>query len=97
MREDELRQHAKCDYCNKLIGHTGLPGFITVELKTWSIDLGACRRQDGLAQVLGGSHALAQVMGPQEEMAKQVYSETATCCMSCLNNFPDKVVDDESE
>ena len=69
MKESELRKHAKCSLCSELIGHTGMPIFWTVQVFRHGVDLSAVRRQDGLGMMLGNT-ALAQVMGPDEEMTK---------------------------
>ena len=64
---------------------SGVPLFWTVRLQRFGLDLGAIRRQDGLAAMLGGHTVLAQVMGPDKDLATPVSSEiTLTMCESCL-------------
>jgi len=82
MKEKELRDHAKCSRCGKGIGHTGLPFFWTVRAVRYGIDAGALRRQAGLEMMLG-SPALAQVMGPDEDMAQPVMDRSITLCEEC--------------
>lgn len=82
MRESELREHAICSHCGKKIGHTGIPLFWTAKLIRWGIDGAAVRRSSGLAMAMG-SAALAQVMGPDEEMAQEIENEDLTLCEEC--------------
>ena len=83
MKESELRKHAKCSLCSELIGHTGIPIFWTVQVFRHGVDLSAIRRQDGLGMMLGNT-ALAQVMGPDEEMTKTLLGPVdLTLCESC--------------
>lgn len=92
MREKELREHAECDYCGEAIGEAmnerGVPGFHVIECKTYSLDLAACQRQNGLGQMIGG--ALAMAMGGEGDLANEVYSEKSTMCMNCLSLLPEQ-------
>jgi hypothetical protein len=84
MREGELRKHAVCTLCGKKVMHTGLPLFYRVTAERFGIDLQAAKRQDGLAQFLGGHVGLAQIMGPDEVMSKAVMEPAvATACEAC--------------
>src|SRR5690554_2467151 len=71
MKENELRKHSVCSRCGKKIGHTGLPLFWTVSATRYGIDFSALKRSAGLAMILGSAE-LAEVMGPNEDMAEQV-------------------------
>ncbi len=83
MKEAELRQHATCTICRKKVGATGLPLFWRVTIDRFGIDLQAARRQDGLAAYIG-SAAIAQIMGPDLDMAKPVMdTAVATICEHC--------------
>ena len=82
MKEKELRKKSKCVLCGKLFGHTGLPFFWTVHLKRHGLMGRAVRAQSGLEMVMG-STALAQVMGPNEEMTKTLFSKGFTVCEDC--------------
>jgi hypothetical protein len=59
-----------CALCNQDIMHTGLPLFYKVLIQRYGIDLGAVQRQTGLEMMLGGNAILANIMGPDEDMAK---------------------------
>lgn len=84
MRESELRKHANCSMCGKGIGHTRIPLFWRVRIERFGLDAGALTRQQGLTMMLGGSAALAAVMGADEDMAKPVMEPiTITLCERC--------------
>ena len=84
MKRAELLKHAKCSLCGKGIGHTGLPLFWRLTVERFGVDIRAAQRQDGLGAFLG-SHALAAVMGPDEDLAKPMMEAPAvlTVCESC--------------
>lgn len=81
MKEKQLREHADCDYCGKPIGHTGVPGFAVLEVKSYVLDKPACERQNALGQMI--PPALAMVMGPDEDLANCVQMDTTTACWFC--------------
>lgn len=85
MRENELRESATCFKCQKPIGHAGHPMFYRLTLETFGLDYNAIQRQTGLTMALGGHAALAQVMGPDEEMAKPLGEACKlTVCVPCM-------------
>jgi ribosomal protein L34E len=85
MKRDELMKHAKCTHCGKGVGHTGLPLFWKVTMERFGVDMRAAQRQDGLGVAMG-SHALAAVMGPDEDLAKPMQDKphVATLCETCV-------------
>lgn len=89
MKKAELLKHSTCDVCNRSIGACGLPLFWRVTIERFGIDLRAVRRQDGLAQFMGNS-VLADVMGPDEDLALPVLDapKVATVCEECALNKP---------
>lgn len=83
MKERKLREHATCSLCKQKIGHTGLPLFWIVRIERHRIDMGAVRRQTGLAMMLGNA-AIAEVMGPDEDMTTPAMEPaTLTVCETC--------------
>lgn len=83
MKEAELRAIAKCAFCYKPFGHTGLLFFWRVTIERHGVDAQAVQRQDGLAQFLGSSR-LANVMGDDRDMTKPVMEPvTLTVCERC--------------
>lgn len=88
MKEQELRKVITCSLCGKKAPECGVPLFYRVRIERWGIDLGAVRRQSGLELMFGGTAgaavALAQAMGPDEDMAKPVMDPvTITVCETC--------------
>jgi hypothetical protein len=84
VREKELRESSICANCGKPFGHTQLPIFFRVTIEQLGVDIEAIRRQDGLAALLGGSSAIAMVMGADEEMTKPLREPvTVTLCYDC--------------
>lgn len=83
MKQEELRRHARCTNCNKLIGQTSLPLFFKITIERHGIDLGAVKRQTGLEMMLG-SPFIAAAMGPNEDMTRLLAGPfTATICEDC--------------
>ena len=83
MKEKELRENAKCKMCGKGIGHTRLPLFWRVKIQRYGIKIDALERQQGLTMMLGGHALLAQVMGPDEDMADKISEVEITLCEKC--------------
>jgi len=84
MKEHELRKNATCAICGEKTLATGFPLFCTVTIKQYKIDDGAIRRQAGMEMMMGGSVQLAQAMGADETMAKQVDSKKIIVCFNCV-------------
>lgn len=83
MKEAELRKYATCAKCGKKVGHTGLPFFWTITLNRYGVDMRAVQAQDGLGAFLGNSY-LAQVMGPNQDLAKPVMDTVSVAlCEDC--------------
>ena len=84
MKEKELREKSVCAACGEKIGHAGVPLFATVTIRRWALDYGALQRQTGLEMMMGGHVALAQVMGADEDMAKELDAPVEiTLCWKC--------------
>jgi len=83
MKEKELREIAECALCRKKIGHTGLPLFWRVRIERYGIKMDAVKRQQGLSMMLDGHNSLAQIMGPDEDMAEKISSTEVTICEDC--------------
>ncbi len=85
MKEDELRKSANCANCNKKIGHTNLPFFWRIKVERFAIDFKAASAQDGLAAMLGGHHLLANIIGPDRNMAEPIMDPVkVTICEDCI-------------
>ena len=85
MREKELAEVMDCKLCGKNIGEAGVPLFWRVKIERHGLDLLAMRRQSGLAMQIG-SGALANIMGPDEEMTKPMMEPIEfTVCETCAS------------
>ena len=82
MKEKELRECSTCVLCGRKIGACGVPIFYRVRIRRYGLDMRACQRQDGLGMMLGNSK-LAEIMGPGEDLAKDLGSSEVTLCMEC--------------
>lgn len=82
MKEKELREAATCGLCNEKIGKSGLPLFMRVSVKRYGLKADALRRQTGFGMLMGNG-ALAQIMGPNEDMAEIISENTVTVCETC--------------
>lgn len=87
MKELDLRKHTTCAICRQPVfkrkAHE-FPGlFWTVKVQRWGLDMEACNRQQGLGMMLGGRGDIARVMGPDEDLAKQMAEAELTVCESC--------------
>lgn len=89
MRAKQLLQNANCSTCTAPIGRSGIPLFWTVTIERHGLDLDAIRRHDGLAMMMG-SHALAEILGPNEDLTIRVMEPIRlTICESCMmEKFP---------
>ncbi len=83
MKEAELREVSTCSLCNKKIGASGMPFFWRVRVERYGLKMDALSRQQGLGMMLGGHGLLAQVMGPDEDIAEKISSIEITVCEDC--------------
>lgn len=88
MKEAELAKHMHCDCCKKVVTHGGLPLFWVLTIERHGIKVDAVKRQMGLGMMLG-SPALAQVMGPDEDMTVPMSEPRKfTLCEPCALEKP---------
>jgi len=83
MKELELRKVAKCVICGEKIMHAGIPLFWRVRIERYGLKADAIKRQQGLDMMI--SPHLAQVMGPDEDMAEKFFSIEITVCETCAS------------
>lgn len=85
MKERELRELATCFICRKRIGEAHPLGiFYKLTVERFMIDVAALRRQAGLEAMMNGSVAIAQALGPDEDLAKQIMKPTTiSICETC--------------
>lgn len=82
LKENEL---SPCVICGQ--EHTA-PVFYRVTVENCVFDANAMTRQIGLGMAMGGNAAIAQVLGPNEDMAKVVSTETKIVCLNCALTTP---------
>ena len=84
MKEKELRERAECGICDRKIMKSASPLFYVVSIQRFGVEMRAVHRQAGLEQFLGGSVAIAQAMGPDEDMATELTDKKElTVCEGC--------------
>jgi len=81
MKHKDLRP---CANCGKGVMHAGNPIFYRVKVETFGVDCNAVQRQAGLEMMLGGHAGLANVMGPDDDMASLVCENIRIFCSSCM-------------
>ena len=82
MKEDELRQNATCNLCNRPIGKSGIPLFYRVTVERYALKVDALQRQQGMAMMMGNAE-IAKVMGPNEDLAQLFSKGSITVCEDC--------------
>ena len=73
-----------CVLCSKGVMHDNNITFYRIFIEHFVIDTSAVSRQHGMEMMMGQAAPLAQVMGPDEDMAKVVsHSNPILICQSC--------------
>ena len=80
MKQADLKY---CINCGKGVGHQGHPIFYRIKIEQMVIDIGAAQRQHGLEMMMGAAAPLAEIMGPNEDMAKSIDMIDVLLCMDC--------------
>lgn len=73
-----------CICCGCGMMKEGNPVFYRIKLERMFLNLTAVRRQAGLEQMMGSTQ-LANIMGPDEDMAEPVFTYTGLVCDGCAN------------
>lgn len=74
----------KCKLCERGVAAGGIV-FYRVKLEQFGLDHNAIMQQHGLELQLGGHAALAQVMGPDNDLARSLSDEKTVCiCGECM-------------
>jgi len=81
----------KCSTCHNGVMHTGLPIFWIIEVQRFGVDPGAVQRRHGLELMLN-SPVLADVMGPDEALAKPITPGEPTRLFICEMCISDKFI-----
>lgn len=73
----------KCCFCDKGVGHVGIPIFYRVTVQSMVLDGRAIQQVAG-AEMMMGNVALARVLGPDPDIARGVGEpSTALVCHTC--------------
>lgn len=83
LKEKELRELATCVVCGTKVWKNR-PLAYRVVVETVVLDRAAADRQTGLAMLLGGNGRLAQVMGPDEDLAHTIDTTVNAVCFDCM-------------
>jgi len=81
MKQGDLK---KCSTCGNGVMHEGIPVFYRFRMDTMGIQADAVRQQIGMEMMMGAAAAVAQVLGPDEVMAKQIDTKEIVLCHSCM-------------
>lgn len=81
MKQDEIEN---CANCGQGLMHNNQLHFYRVKVQQLIFDTGAIQRAHGLEMAMGGAGALAQIMGPNEDIAKSLSDgKTILMCGDC--------------
>ena len=84
MKAREMRELGACLLCGKRLAETGSPVFWMLSAGRFILDASAVQRHVGLGMIFNGNERLAEVMGTDEDLAKEVHDTSAMVCDSCL-------------
>lgn len=79
----KAREFTPCLCCGKGIAHNADLAFLRVRFDLMALNIGAIRRQHGLEMMMGNA-AIAQALGTDEDMARQMTTGTGLICGSCM-------------
>ncbi len=84
MKSFKQSEFQPCLLCGKGMGHNQDLDFYRVHLERFFIDYSKVQQQHGLEMSMGGAAALAQIMGPDHDLAKEVSPHpTFLVCSEC--------------
>lgn len=86
LKQSEIR---KCAHCTQGVAHDGNLTFYRIHVERYILDPGAIQERHGLELMMGGGMggaALAGVLGPNKDIAKQLDKSTYTICQDCILN-----------
>lgn len=64
-----------CCICNKGVMNQGIPIFLRITVERFGVDRAAVDRAHGMELMMGGNALLANIMGPDENLAKKIDGE----------------------
>jgi len=84
MPDMKQRDLKKCSACDKGVAHENIPIFYVFRMDTMGLDAKAIQRQHGLEMSMGEAAPLAQILGPDPVIAKEVDTKDIVLCHSCM-------------
>lgn len=79
------RDLEKCRLCGRGMMHRNDIVFYRIKLDTMGIQADAVRQMHGMEMMMGAAAPLAQIMGPDPDIAKPVVESPAfLICMPCM-------------
>lgn len=73
-----------CLLCSRGLMHGGDIQFFRVKIESFLVDTEAVQRQHGLEMSMGAAASLAQVMGPDQDIAIGVLETAGFICQPCF-------------
>lgn len=86
MTDMKQRDLKKCYSCGNGVMHEGVPVFYRFRMDTMGIQADAVRQQHGMEIMMGAAAPIAQMLGPDEVMAKEIDTKDFVLCHSCMMN-----------
>lgn len=80
------RDFSPCLICKKGVMHSGSLVFYRVKIEIFGIKLAEVEKQVGLELMLGRQAALAQALGPDNDLAECVSTILGLVCLDCFIN-----------
>ena len=77
-----------CICCSRGMAHAGQVHFYRVKVEQMVLNVRAIERQHGFEMMLGPAAALAQVLGPDEDMAIRMGEVAGLICADCAMRLP---------
>ncbi len=81
MKQRDLKP---CSACGKGVMNAGIPIFYRFKMDTMGVDADAVRQVHGLEEVMLGNVAIAQALGPDPDIVKEIDSKEIILCHSCM-------------
>ena len=81
----------KCIQCNQGVMHDNNLIFYTLDIRHMVADIGSLQRAHGMEMMMGGGQdgaLLASIMGPDEDIAKELSHHSVWVCLECSMAHP---------
>lgn len=82
------QQFTNCLSCDRSVFEGGSIHFYEIRTEQHVANIPAIQRRHGLAMMMGGAGALADVMGPNEDLSHGMGAESGLLCADCALTTP---------